>query len=237
MNSFRAATLLSWQEWPLRIAFSVLAILSAAGVYQLSPRLAASPVRFVLIAFSLFVVEVLVFETGLRHTRIRQVTAENGTDIAVSEMGILANAIQTLTIATGQNQELLTAQAAAQAQLTFALVQLTDSVEQLKAKLFAQQRPDAPQSSTNDPDNIIMDIFGALPEEEPHLWGSFNPPRMKFSDKEWRERLKVNQITQMWTRGLSAEDISRRLSLDLRETEDLLERYVKKPPRRQGEPG
>ena len=57
---------LLWPEGPLRVAFSVVAFLSALALYFASPRLAESPMLFGIAALLLFAVEVSVFEVAIR---------------------------------------------------------------------------------------------------------------------------------------------------------------------------
>jgi len=59
--------------WPyglLRVLFSALAVFSAASLYLAFPRFASSPLSFVIAAITLFVIEVSLFEFGVRrHSR------------------------------------------------------------------------------------------------------------------------------------------------------------------------
>lgn len=56
-----------WPYVPLKIVFSVLAILSAVPLYLGIPRLAQSPMLFAITAMVLFALEAWLFEFGFRH--------------------------------------------------------------------------------------------------------------------------------------------------------------------------
>lgn len=59
-----------WPHGPLRVLFSVLAVLSAVCLYFVTPRFAESPSLFATAVLILFVAEVTAFEVGVRHLKV-----------------------------------------------------------------------------------------------------------------------------------------------------------------------
>jgi hypothetical protein len=72
-----------WPYGPLRVAFSILAVLSAVGLYFASPRFAESPSLFTTAALILFVAEVSAFEVGLRHLSLSGTFQRHGAKAAL----------------------------------------------------------------------------------------------------------------------------------------------------------
>jgi CRP/FNR family transcriptional regulator, nitrogen oxide reductase regulator len=62
-----------WPHGPLRVLFSVLAVLSAVCLYFVTPRFAESPSLYATVSLILFVAEVTAFEMGVRHLKVSAV--------------------------------------------------------------------------------------------------------------------------------------------------------------------
>jgi CRP-like cAMP-binding protein len=65
-----------WPDGPLRVLFSILAVLSAVCLYFVTPRFAESPSLFASAALILFVAEVIAFEVGIRHLSLSAMKLE-----------------------------------------------------------------------------------------------------------------------------------------------------------------
>jgi hypothetical protein len=221
MNSALVPTrLLSWPDGPLRIAFSVLAVFSAAGLFQFSAHLAVSPMVFSIAVLVLFAFEVFVFETGLKYVVVPSVSSAQGkgtgNHLAISDLRQLAQSIQVATMTTLQNRELVASQVLKQEELTSALRELKYSVDGLRRQLRAAvgATEQSPKRTTG-----ILRVGGVPRTMEEEITARLE------NERGGAEKEQEKMIRRLWLQGSSPKDIAVQLSLSLRETEALLDRY------------
>jgi hypothetical protein len=130
-----------WPHGLERVVFSVIAIFSAVALYFASPKFADSSILFGVSALVLFVVEVTIFEVGVRHLDTLRETEKKevlGPTIDVPAWMQMADeqwsALRTLESQVAQLTRYAEAQTSENAQIVKALADLKGSIDALKAE-------------------------------------------------------------------------------------------------------
>lgn len=226
-----------WPDGPIRVLFSVFAVLSAVGLYPASPRFAESPWLFATAAFALFTIEVLVFEFVIRSQRasetsrpeeISRLNGQLSTQTAlIAELNSSINALQEVIRVSQHSAETHT-----ESQVATIISELQGHLGELRWG-FGNVRPEI---------SIVRDLSTEQARQLRVLTGEVSALRsqlsfdFRFSTDAQKTALNVldslsifeKQIVTLLAEGLSVGEVAKLLGLSPQAARDVLSKVVVK---------